>query len=91
MISSTLQESAQPGTRYSKDNVPVETIVIGAGLSKNFGLPLANELLPKMFDWHASEKDPNKLDLVYEFLDFFILLLIERLDLFHKQKTCLVC
>lgn len=70
MLSCTLCESVAQGTRFAKEHVPNETIVIGAGLSKAFGLPLADELLPMLAEWHSA-RSVDRLDLIYDFLEFF--------------------
>jgi hypothetical protein len=31
-----------------------KVVILGAGASKSFGLPLATELLPDMFGWHRA-------------------------------------
>jgi len=58
-------------TCYRKGSTPLETIVIGAGLSKAFGLPLAADLLPQMLGWHINRGNGHKVEPIIEFLKFF--------------------
>jgi hypothetical protein len=58
-------------SRFLKGKNPRETIIIGAGLSKAFGLPLADELLSKMIQWHASRPTSGAIEPILEFIEFF--------------------
>jgi hypothetical protein len=71
MITNTHSLHSKSASCFIKGGTPKETIVIGAGLSRAFGLPLATELLPQMMRWcHANGKSAS-LQPINRFLTFF--------------------
>ena len=44
-----------------------KVVVLGAGASKSFGLPLATELLPDMIGWHRARGGDSGLKDIFEF------------------------
>ena len=58
-------------TRLRKKHNLRRVVVFGAGLSKAFGLPLASELLQSVLSWYREKHGERKLNLLYDFLDYF--------------------
>ena len=71
MSANTLQPFKIGPTSFPKGHRPTEVVIIGAGLSKTFGLPLANELLEFMVTWHRRRPTANKLDFIFDFIEDF--------------------
>lgn len=71
MLVNTLTLKPSKASSYLKGKTPLETVVIGAGLSKTFGFPLATELLPRMIQWHASRGSRDSIRPILDFIHFF--------------------
>lgn len=48
-----------------------KVVVLGAGVSRSFGLPLANDLLKDMIEWQAPRGKDKQLALIFDFLEYF--------------------
>ena len=48
-----------------------KVIVLGAGTSKSFGLPLADKLLQDMIAWHRARGNNSQLERIFKFLEYF--------------------
>lgn len=48
-----------------------KVVVLGAGVSKSFGLPLADGLLKEMIEWQKSRGKESALARIFEFLEYF--------------------
>lgn len=48
-----------------------KVVVLGAGISKAFGLPLANDLLKDMIEWQRSRGKDTELARIFDFLEYF--------------------
>jgi hypothetical protein len=70
-IVNTFNGAQLGATRFTKGNRPQKVIVVGAGISKAIGLPVANELLREMFCWHQNRTTAVRLDMITEFLEAF--------------------
>lgn len=71
MLVNTLLMTSTNATRYDRGYTPKEVYVFGAGLSKDFGLPLARELLFEMRKCICDLGEESQLKQVYQFLQFF--------------------
>jgi hypothetical protein len=48
-----------------------KVVVLGAGVSRSFGLPLANDLLKDMIEWQKPRGKDKQLALIFDFLEYF--------------------
>jgi hypothetical protein len=75
MINNTLRPYKKVGhfgpTSFPKNHELRKVIVLGAGVSKAFGLPLADELLDSMISWHEKQSIKDKLNIIFDFLEDF--------------------
>jgi hypothetical protein len=70
-IRSTLVPKRLRSRSFLKNHGLRKVVVLGAGASKSFGLPLATELLPAMIKWHQGQGRGSKLKDIFEFLEYF--------------------
>lgn len=71
MFDSTLATIRRNTTRIPKGHPARKVVVFGAGVSAPAGIPLANELLCALVQWHEGKGSTSRLNSLYEFLDFF--------------------
>jgi hypothetical protein len=70
-VASTLAPKKLGHRSFPKKHGLCKVIVLGAGASKSFGLPLATELLPEMIGWHRARGADSSLKDIFEFLEYF--------------------
>lgn len=58
-------------SRLTKNHGLRRVVVLGAGVSRTFGLPLASQLFPQMVDWIHQRGEEHRLSPVFQFLEFF--------------------
>ena len=70
-IKSTLLRTSLAARSLPRKHGLRKVVVLGAGVSKSFGLPLANDLLKDMIEWQKPRGKDSELVRLFDFLEYF--------------------